>query len=92
MRKIVEPALKGLYNHMSFVGSSYELSAIPGTSDFDIQVFLKMPPGPGKRNIPKPTTGRIHECDRAGWRKIKGGPAHLLTSDGFLSAREVSLC
>mgnify|MGYP001802344758 CR=1 FL=1 len=77
--------------HMSYVGSSYELSSLSGSSDYDIQVFLKMPPGPGKRNVPKPTTGRIHKCDRKGWRKIYGGPAHLLTDNGYLSACKVSV-
>ena len=90
VRKIVQPSLKGLYHHMSYVGSSYELSALPGSSDYDIQVFLDMLPGPGKRDIPKPNTGRIHECDRDGWRKIFGGPSNLVTENGFLSAYKVS--
>ena len=91
LREIIQPALRGIYNHFRFVGSTYELSALPGSSDFDIQVYLKMPPGPGKRNIPKPTTGRIHMCDRAGWRKVLGGPKHLLTPEGFLSANKVNI-
>lgn len=90
VRQVVQPALNGIYQHMSYVGSSYELSSLSGSSDYDIQVFLKMPPGPGKRNVPKPTTGRIHKCDRKGWRKIYGGPAHLLTGNGYLSACKVS--
>ena len=90
VRKIVQPSLKGMYHHMSYVGSSYELSALPGSSDYDIQVFLDMLPGPGKHDIPKPNTGRIHECDRDGWRKIFGGPSNLVTENGFLSAYKVS--
>ena len=91
LHEIIQPALRGIYNHIRFVGSTYELSALPGSSDFDIQVYLKMPPGPGKRNIPKPTTGRISKCGRAGWRKVLGGPGHLLTPDGFLSANKVNI-
>lgn len=89
LRGIIRPALSKLYNHMLFTGSAYELSALPWSSDFDIQVFLKMPPGPGKKNIVKRNTGLVEPCDRPGWRKIKGGPTDLLTTDGFLSAKKV---
>ena len=80
MIEVVHRALKGLYSKLSFVGSTYEFSSLYGASDFDVQVFLRMP---------SCSAAMVEPCDRPGWRKIKGGPQDVLTPDGYLSACKV---
>lgn len=86
MTQIVRPALKDFYIEELFVGSTYELSGLSQTSDYDIQVFMKMPAGFWGN------TGPLEWCDKPGWRKIRGGPADLIDSNGYLSTFKVSIC
>ena len=59
-----------------YMGSSYELTALPGVSDYDLQYCVKVS---GHR-------AAVEECSRPDWRRIKGGPPNLLDSTGYLSA------
>jgi len=41
--KLIQPALQDYFADFAYMGSAYEFTSVPGSSDFDIQVFLKVP-------------------------------------------------
>ena len=69
------------------MGSNYEYTRVPGKSDFDIQVFIKLPHE--KQNGAKIFSAVVEKCENKAWRLVKGGPKQLLNKHGYLSTTEV---
>lgn len=66
---------------LAHTGSYYELTAVPGKSDYDLQFYLKI-----SGSSIKPT---IKDCGKPGWKRIYGGPDKYRDDEGFLSAYKV---
>ena len=69
------------------MGSNYEFTTVPGSSDYDIQFCIEVPKT--KLNHVKTSSATADECGDPAWRIIKGGPDDLLDSNGFLSTSKV---
>ncbi|XP_067936681.1 cyclic GMP-AMP synthase-like receptor [Watersipora subatra] len=77
------PTLKGYMSDISYMGSTYEFTALPGKSDFDIQFFIKLPI---TREYGRKVFGsEVESSGNAAWKFVKGGPANLLDDAGYLS-------
>ena len=82
--KFLLPNLEGYRSDVSYMGSAYEFTTVPGKSDYDIQFFVKL------GNTKKGYTSEIEDCGDPGWAFVKGGPVDLL-EDGYLSTAKVFL-
>lgn len=83
LERMLASELKGITDDIFYSGSNYELTEVPGPSDYDIQYFIKT----GRPGDCKPM---VEDCGINGWKKIKGGPKEWLTEDGYLSPYKVS--
>lgn len=83
LERMLATELKGITSDIFYSGSNYELTEVPGPSDYDIQYFIKT----DRSGEPKPT---VQDCGINGWKKIKGGPKEWQTADGYLSPYKVS--
>ncbi|XP_067937698.1 cyclic GMP-AMP synthase-like receptor isoform X2 [Watersipora subatra] len=84
--KFILPSLEICRSGVSYMGSTYEFTALPGKSDFDIQFFVKLPIS--KHNGKKVGDAEVLESDDAAWKFVKGGPVDLLDEAGYLSAEK----
>lgn len=82
---LIQPNMGNLKSDLAHTGSSYELTAVPGKSDYDLQFYLdlKFSGSSGRKPM-------IEDCGISGWKKIKGGPPEYLNENGYLSAYKVS--
>lgn len=71
------------------MGSNYEFTTVPGSSDFDIQFCIDIPKT--KLNHVKTSSAKAHGCADPAWRMIKGGPEKLQDDKGYLSATKVDI-
>ena len=85
--KFIKPTLRGLVSDIFYMGSNYEFTTVPGSSDYDIQFCMEVPKT--KLNHKKTSSATADECGDPAWRIIKGGPDDLLDSNGFLSTSKV---
>lgn len=73
---------------VSYTGSNYEYTTVPGKSDYDIQLLLR--PTTTKQNKEIIYSAEVQECGDPAWRLVKGGPPEFLDSNGYLSTEKVS--
>ena len=88
-QKFILPTLSPYLSDVAYMGSNYEYTRVPGTSDFDIQGFVKLPHE--KKNGAKIFSSVAEKCDNKAWRMVKGGPKELLNKKGYLSTTEVCI-
>lgn len=85
----IQPAIKSICPYLTHTGSSYELTSVPGKSDFDLQFCLKMPRT--KQDRVKKAGAIAERSSVPGWRRVKGGPEDLLNDAGYMCALKVYL-
>lgn len=88
-QRFILPTLKGLCSAILYMGSNYEFTTVPGSSDYDIQFCIEIPKT--KHNHVKTSSAMADGCGDPAWRKIKGGPENLLDDKGYLSTSKVTV-
>ncbi|KAF6038327.1 hypothetical protein EB796_003364 [Bugula neritina] len=79
--KLIQPALQDYYADFAYMGSAYEFTSVPGSSDFDIQVFLKVPST--RQNRVKVSSATAIASGDPDWMRVRGGPENLLNDEGY---------
>lgn len=83
MEDLIYPSLAEYQSELLYTGSNYELTAVPLSSDYDLQFCFKVKTESGTKPM-------VVDCGKPGWKKIRGGPSELLNGNGYLSAYKVS--
>ena len=86
VEKFLHPHLREYRSDIYYVGGSYEHTNVIASSDFDIQICLRMPK---VRFYNILSTKQSLEQDRPGWAAIKGGAEGLLNNEGYMSTSKV---